>query len=103
MIYTPQKYISCSTYNLIVLCIIVKYTQHGVQCVHVTAALSMVLQVVALMFDNHYENPDEPITCSQFLNSSIYRLKAQGNLFGLPTEQSRKVSTNAVVHLYVGT
>lgn len=73
------------------------------QCVDVTAALSMVLQVVPLMFDNHYENPDEPITCSRFLNSCIYRLKVQGNLFGLPTEQSRKVRANAVVHSYVGT
>ena len=47
------------------------------------------------MFDQHYENPDEPVTCNKFLNSCIYRLQAQSNLFGLPTAQAVKVSTNA--------
>ena len=69
--------------------------------VNVTTVLSTVcIQVVSFMFDRHYENPDEPVTSSRFLNSCIYRLKAQSSLFGLPTQKALKVSTNVCSSSY---
>ena len=61
------------------------------QCVNATTTLSMVLQVVSFTFDHHYENPDQPVIRYEFLNSRISRLKGQGSLFGLPSQQAMKV------------
>ena len=61
--------------------------------------MHMVLQVVSVMFDHHYQNPDKPVTYNKF--SSVHRLIAQSDLFGLPSEQAGKVSTYTVLVTYV--